>query len=636
MLRRIILLVSILVAVLLVAIVAAVVLIDPDDYRDEIAARASETLGREVRLEGPIDLKWFPWLSFEVSDMVVANPPDFADQPEVAEIGRARASLRILPLLRGHMEIGTVELSKAVLTVVRRADGSSNLDGLFGPSDRHSEPRDATDLSGLRTGEVRFDNVVLRLIDRDAGQIQTLRIDELALAPFRPGQPVPLQLRAVILDAGESALLTIAFDGRLELAADLSRLSVAEASVRFALPDADVSGEFTTAVEADFGDGARVRLSALDLSATAGELQLALTGRSPVELRLGETTDLEAPELRLALNGQPLAVQGEARLDERLRARIEVSGERLNLTALPTGDEQEPRDEAAADFDALQWFDLHMALELGELVLAENLVLNSVNGQGRLDGGVLVIEPMTAEVLGGRFDGRARVDFNRQPPLVEVTPRLSGVLVERLAGLFSDHAPVDGQAEMDLNLRFQGFSPAEMLASLDGEGRFNIHQGAVRGVDLRRLIEEELTTSNLANIQRAFGGETPFRDLGGTLRAEEGVIELPDLNLSADGYGASGNGRIDFATGRLEYRLDLALGEELTARMPSRLRRATRGRIPLLITGPMDSPVVTVDIAGMAERALFDEIGRRLLEGGAENDDGSDEEGDAPPPQDGR
>ncbi|MFW5927176.1 MAG: AsmA family protein, partial [Wenzhouxiangella sp.] len=66
MLRRIILLVSMIVVLLVVAVAAALVLIDPDDYRDEIAERASERLDREVRLDGPIDLKVFPWLAFEV------------------------------------------------------------------------------------------------------------------------------------------------------------------------------------------------------------------------------------------------------------------------------------------------------------------------------------------------------------------------------------------------------------------------------------------------------------------------------------------------------------------------------------------------------------------------------------------
>jgi len=104
MLRRVVLILIVLVVVVLIGAAAAVALIDPDDYRDEIAARATELLGREVRLDGPIDLKLWPRLAFEIQDARLGNPPEMAALPLLAEIGRATASLRERARLRDQVD----------------------------------------------------------------------------------------------------------------------------------------------------------------------------------------------------------------------------------------------------------------------------------------------------------------------------------------------------------------------------------------------------------------------------------------------------------------------------------------------------------------------------------------------------
>lgn len=627
MLRRIILLGSIVVVLLGVVAVAALVLIDPDDYRDEIAERASERLGREVRLEGPIDLKLFPWLAFEIHEARVANPPEFANQPELAEIGRATASLRVLPLLRGRIEVGAVGLEDAAFTVIRTEDGRSNLDGLFVASE--SAESDEPERPGaFETGEIRFENVLLRLIE-GAGEASEFRIDDMTLAPFAPGREVPVRIEAAMLDEAGEPVVAFDFSARVNLAANFESLELADWNLKYDLPAAGGSGRVTGSSQIAFGaDVITADLTALEAELNFADLQLALVGEAPLDLRLAEDVEIEYPALRLELNGQPLALSGEARIDERLRASLDASGERLDLAPLvPAGSDDEPAT-AETDLDVLQLFDLRVGLELGELILTEGARLTSVSAQGRLDRGLLVLDPMTAELFGGRFDGRASVDFNQRPPEVTLSPRLSGIMVEQLAALLTSTSPIAGRGEVALDLGFRGLTADTILNSLDGSGSFTLADGALQGVDLHRLIEEELTVANLGDISRAFGGETPFRNLTGTMRAEDGVIHLPELALSADEFGLDGSGIVDFAADRVQYNIELQLGEALTAELPSRLRQATGGRIPLLITGPVAEPVVSVDIAAIAQGALRDELARRLF-GGQEDEPEAESEEDS-------
>ncbi|MDZ7789068.1 MAG: AsmA-like C-terminal region-containing protein [Xanthomonadales bacterium] len=343
----------------------------------------------------------------------------------------------------------------------------------------------------------------------------------------------------------------------------------------------------------------------------------------------------ELPSARLSLNGQVLDLDGEATIGERIGGRLAVSGERLDLTALVpagAGDEEasagSPGDGAEADFSALEMLDLSFSLDLEELVMAEGARLTDVSARSRLTGGELTLDPLSARLFGGQFQGSARVDFNQQPPEVVLSPNLSGIRVAELAALFTGQSPVDGEGEFTMDVRFRGFSPEQMLSSLNGSGSFAIAEGVLQGVDLQALIEQELTSDNLGNIARSFGGETRFSKLDGGMRIEDGVIELPNLNLSAAGYGATGEGRIDLGANRVDYALALDLGEALTQQLPSALRRSTGGRIPLSISGELNRPTVRVDLAALAEGAIREELGRRLLD--ALEDDDEDENEQAP------
>src|SRR5690625_7150692 len=89
MLRKLLLSIVIAVVVLIIAAVVAVLVFDPNKYREEIAAHASDRLGREVRLEGPVELALFPWLAVDIHDVSIGNPDDFPQaRSEERRVGR--------------------------------------------------------------------------------------------------------------------------------------------------------------------------------------------------------------------------------------------------------------------------------------------------------------------------------------------------------------------------------------------------------------------------------------------------------------------------------------------------------------------------------------------------------------------
>jgi AsmA protein len=617
MLRRTLLVLLAVAVVVVLAAIAAVIFIDPDNYRDQIAERASGQLGRDVRLDGPMQLRLFPWLAFEIRDASVGNPPGFEPAPPLAEIGVARAAVRVWPLIRGELEIGAIDFEQATFTLVTDRQGRSNLEGLFADDPDPATPGEP-DLSRLQTGAVGLRSVSVVLLDLADDTRREIVVDSFDMAAFAAERDIDIAFRGRVVDGYETVIEDLDFSGAVRVAANLSGIDLGNWRARLNLPSAGARARAEGDTRVDLsGAHLSVNLPRLDLRLELPDLEVRLVLTDTLNLTLDDPVRVALPGAEFRLDGQLLDLGGELVLSDPVRGRLDVSGERLDLRALAAlgaGDEPLPDTGETPDFSPLTGVDFRAELRLGELVLADGLQLMQVRAGSHLAGGVLRLEPLDARLFGGGFEGRAEVDFNEAPPAVHLQPRLTGVLVEQITGLFSEQAPVAGSGDLSLDIRFRGLGPADILASLDGSGQFLLSDGAVRGIDLEKLIEQELTVASLGNVRQVFSGQTPFRSLGGSLRAEDGVISLPNLDLAATGFGARGSGRIDFAADQVDYRIDLELGESLLERLPSRLRSATGGTIPLAIAGPVTAPVVSVDLAGIAERAVRDELGRRLLE----------------------
>jgi len=621
--RKLLLALVILIIVLVLGVFAAVAFIDPDDYRDQIAQRASETLGREVRLDGPMSLTFFPWLALEIQDVRVGNPPALVDAPPLAQIGTATASVRVMPLLRGELETGALTLRDAQLTLVTGPGGQSNLDGLLAEADPALDAP-ALDLTGVNLGSVALEQVDLIQLDLVSGARTVLSIEQMELDAFAPERPVGFSLRAGLSDATGELLVFDALSGTMTLSRDAAELQVTDLSSDYRLPGSNVRGRASGRIQVQRAVETRVVVDAFATEIEAAGQSLGLRLGAPLTLTLGQEIDLELIDAQVSINDQRLQASGRVRLADRLTADLRVSGEQLDLRPFTAaGDRGAADDEGSAtsDFNALRSVALDFRLDLASLIVSDQLRLSEVVTEARLRDGRLVLAPMQAQLFGGAFSGRVDVDFNQTPPTVSLQPSLSDVAIAQLAELSGRASPLSGLANAQLSLDFSGLDLPAILASMNGSGRFEIAEGALEGIDLRRLINEELTVNNLSNVSRAFGGRTEFQSLVTGVEIVDGVLELPDLNLTAADYGVQGQGRIDFAADRIDYRLQLDLGPELTRRLPGTLRDATRGRIPLAIGGPVAQPVVTLDMESLLESAVRQQIVDRLLRPRDEDED---------------
>lgn len=116
---------------ILLAVVAAGILLnlDPNRYKDYVAEKVSQELGRTFEIKGDLKTGYYPWLHLEMSGVFLENAPEFDDVPMVAA-DHVTVRVKTLPLLRKQIEMDTIVLEGVHVNLAKDKAGASNWEGL--------------------------------------------------------------------------------------------------------------------------------------------------------------------------------------------------------------------------------------------------------------------------------------------------------------------------------------------------------------------------------------------------------------------------------------------------------------------------------------------------------------------------
>lgn len=110
---------------LLILIYAAVYLVDIGKYKSTIIEKAKEATGREIVI-GDISLSPGLTPTIVISDAKISNA-DWVQSPKnMLEIGNLEINLKITPLLKGNVEIDSINLSDTKVSLEKNAEGKAN------------------------------------------------------------------------------------------------------------------------------------------------------------------------------------------------------------------------------------------------------------------------------------------------------------------------------------------------------------------------------------------------------------------------------------------------------------------------------------------------------------------------------
>ncbi len=611
-------LVGALVVLLLALIIVLPLLIDPNDYKPDITRLVQDKTGRELQIQGDIELSVFPWLGVELPALSLSNAVGF-DAPHMLAIKQLDVRAKLLPLLRGELEVGTVVLHGLQVNLARNAEGVSNWDDLLARFAADSEAAPpagsaAGALPPLALGGVELRDAAITFTDAQAARQVSIAPLNLELGEFRFGVPAPLHLDANFSTTNPALQLALTLDGELLADPAAQQFGMTDMAMRMtasgdSLPVSPLDVQLDTPrLHADLAtqtaviETLRVALAGVELTVDAKASHLlgdapqvsgkfALAPFSPAEVlaalqmptpERADPASLGHAEVTAVFAATPNSMELEPLTlvldDTTVQGRLAVTDFAsqalrfdLNVDALdadrylPPAAEDAPEAAESGALDAirlpvepLDTLNVDGALAVGQLKLA-GLALHKINLTLAAHDGQVHLAPVRAALYGGSYAGDIRYNVSGAAPQLAVQQKLTGVQLGELLTALLDLHRFSGTATLDMQLKGGGATVGDLRRSLDGTASMALRDGALEGANLWQAISGAYADLRGTERKTATGvptdQRTPITELSMSLQLQDGLARNDDLKARLPFLAVTGAGTADLVQEELDYRL---------------------------------------------------------------------------------
>jgi len=652
-------------AVLVLGAVAILVLVDPNDYRDDIEKLVERQTGRSLQIGGELDLELFPWLALGVRDVRLGNPPGYGTDAFLT-VREASVGVKLFPLLNKRLEISRVAVDGLDVRLVSRGDDANNWKDLSDPGDEKEESSGGAQQATIAGLDITHSTLVYT--DEAEKSVTRLTKLEVHTGALGSGDPVDASARFTYDDGGAAPVAQIDAKAVIQLPQGTPKLDVTklEASGKwFGSPDEDAAAKAEPAA-APIPFKLEVASLAVDLDAETlapatldvrlADLPVKITARG--EKLFGDyvvsgnvLVDSIAPRkvlpslgVELPVTADPAALSSlsyksdyrltekqlqlpalELVLDEtRVRGNLSIEDLDamalrfdLNVNAINLDRYLEPAPpEGQKEGDATQAADEPPTdLRVGKATLS-GLEFAEVRLPLEARAGRVHLGPTQARLFGGGYNGDLVLDARPAQARLSMNEKVRGIDIGALMKASFDTDRVVGRGDANAVLTGTGNTDAAILESLAGKLDFDVKEGAIAGVDLWYELRRAVALfKRTAPPERAAGApQTPFKALKGSATLDAGVLRNDDLVADMDYLKANGKGSIDLGAGSIDYRLVAQVYKLPPAGAGAELADLEAAEIPITLTGALADMKIRPDVAGLVKARVKQEVEKKVDE----------------------
>ncbi|OOZ35881.1 AsmA family protein [Solemya velesiana gill symbiont] len=470
-----------LLAVLFIAGFTALSLVDLNQYKPEIVARVKAATGRELLINGPVNLGVMLNPRITADDVLLSNAA-WGTRKAMLSARRLAIQLELSSLLVGEIRILELSFTEPDLFLERGQDGQGNW--VFNASTEDPEAAEQgegmSDL--LMINSLWIENGQIAYLDSRTGERNAWRMDLLDVQADAIDEPVSLLWRGDIAGRGVEVSGQVATYRTLltgePVKVDLHAKSEAA--------DMDLQGVVDLFAGMEGFE--------LDLDLSADELSALLEPGKDDGDALGAfsiSTALQGVPGAIVLNKMDIQLgnyklKGHARWnlsDQRPQLVGEFNTDLLDFR----GNEKEKAGARGGklfsskplDLSALRSFDAVLTLQ-SDRVLGTKIALDNLSLKALLEGGVLKIAPLKANAGGGKLTASLNLDIKGK--VAQVDARLSGNslgLGEMLKAAGEKNVLEGGATKVDARLKGQGRSVAALMGSFSGKVLVSVGSGQI-------------------------------------------------------------------------------------------------------------------------------------------------------------
>ena len=637
-------------ALLAVGVGVLYALFDGERIKGEISRVVLEQTERRLDVAGKIELSVWPDVGIRLGRLSLSEP---GGKEEFLALESARVAVAVMPLLSQQLQVRRIEVAGLRATLVKRKDGTLNIDDLtgsktkkpkVGAGDTPSAPLQI-DIAGIKLANAQFtwrdeksdSTTTLSRLDLGTGRVQadsgrqTLSVDALSLAAKGESGSDAFELKldapklAVSPDkaAGDTLNLsaTLAGSGRsvvaklvlLGIEGNAKALKIAKLAL-----DLDAkSGETTVKAQLDSPVTANVAAQTVALEKLGGSIALANPQMPMKQLMLPLSGSLRAD-----LAKQSAALDLGTRFDESTVALklnvaqfappvigFDLDIDTLNLDKYlpPKAAEEKSALGAKLDFSALKGHEVKGSIRIGALQVSK-LKLAKLNAKLNLAGGRLDIAPLSLNLYQGTASGS--LSLNAAGNQVGLKQQLTGISINPLMKDLADKDLLEGRGNVSLDLASRGDSVTAMKQALGGTASVNLKDGAIKGINLAQTLRDLQGKLGAASGKREdatqqakAGDKTDFSELAASLKIANGVAHNEDLAMKSPFLRLAGAGDIDIGGGRMNYLAKASVVASSAGQGGQGLDQLKGLTVPVRVSGPFEKLSYTLELGSLAADA---------------------------------
>lgn len=630
------LLISLVVLVVVAAVVLPLVL-DPNDYKQEIENKIQQNIGRQAHLEGNIEWSVFPWLALTFNDVSIDNAKGFKGDKFV-KIKKLSARVKLLPLLSKDVEIGSILVDEAELILQVSGSGKSNWQSLIDNLDS-----DDTDTSAS-TATINIEGVKLSNISINYTDIQTnthanitkLSMDmseifknttvntDISMHVQVPDTGLDVDVKTDLsiyhmltdtdmkidiidfevsgkLSSDSSLPLTISLNemGEIDLAKDTILMPELTINTGDAKLVTNVSG---TNISADGQFSGNYALAKFNLNDFFKQLSGANVVSSDVFDAFSSNGNWKLFDNSLKIDNLVIkfdesTVSGNVNIVDldTLKGSFDINISSLNVDKF-LAEDSSSGTSSANDSSELDFGHLTGTVKIDSM-LASGTTMENITMQVKTNGAKMVLDPVKADFYQGSLNTKVKVDAkaNRNKVIVghSMTKIQAGPLLTDLSG--SELLTGIGNLNIDLNID-QPFSDIP-LKSAHGHIDYRLGNGAIYGIDVFGMMQQGLSLlyPEIEHKQDDGIKKTTFALMQIDADIKAGILKTNVLKIESPYLVIDGDITIDLANMTIDGTISpmlIDIPEQLVSAEYTKLLKVA---IPVSLSGSILEPTIKID-----------------------------------------
>ncbi len=593
-------------AALVLLVILFLMLFQWDWLRKPIADFASKKIHRSVRIDGHLRVHLLTWTPTVRVEGIKVGQPDWGPKGDMAQVESFTASLKLMPLFIGRLDVPVVDIERPNLVLLQDAHGRANWD--FATPEEKKKPSKPLKLPPIQKFVIANGHITANLVQRKMSFSGTINSTERNTGSnaetFHLGGQGLLNGKAFNLNVAGGPLINIHRDQPYPFDAQVSA-GATRMTAHGNIPHPFDFGRVQAALTVQGQDlNDLYYLTGLALPNTppyrvAGTLtrtgklySLAkLEGRvggSDLEGDLSVDTAPKRPFLRAGLRSRLLDFKDLASLFGAQGDAKSATPQQKAVTKAQTAGGTRLLPDATLQTERMRVMDADVTYK-ATAVNAPKLPLRAVSLGVKLDDGDLKLNPIALTFPQGSLNGNARLNARGATPVTDVDLRLSNVHMENfIPAKAGAQKPLDGTLQARAKLRGVGNSVHKAASTSDGEVTAVIPGGHIRQAFAELLGVD--ASKGLIQLLSKDTHETDLRCAVADFVVKDGVLQARNVLIDTTVVVVRGTGSINLA--------DESLNLQFQGK-PTKFR-LFRLNAPITVGGHLKSPAFGVKPVGAA------------------------------------